>query len=243
MHIESTRARRPGALTFIVPVLAGCFLAACNDSGATRATNPNAVSTQGSTASQQGRATGKTEAEEKVEVEIFAPEDGDHAGRDGVGWFIDIAVVFPPGHIEKTGFVGNQLTGPDAHNNVAPFPGLFAAGKDDKFGGLVVTLSTTTIGALSCQNLAGLFNLTGPTNVSSEETEIWDTWIITAPNFGVSTPSTMHIAEVADLNHDGILNDAPDVIPDVNGDGHCSAVDIGALGLVSDVYKKEFFIR
>ena len=74
----------------------------------------------------------------------------------------------------------------------------------------------------SCQNLADAFNLTGVTNRVEGGTEIWDTWIIGAPLFGRNTPSTIWVAEVADLNQNGIHDDAPDVVPDVNHDGICA---------------------
>jgi hypothetical protein len=178
-----------------------------------------------------------------VEIEIFAPEDGDHAGREGLGWFIDLAVVFPPMEIRRTGFAGEQLTGPGVHANAPPMPGAFAPGKDEKFAGLIVLLSTTTIGAESCQNLANLFNLTGVTNKDATEVEIWDTWIISARLFGHDTPSTLYVAEAADLNHNGIFDDAPDVVPDSNGDGKCDDSDVKAVGLASDAYVTDFFIR
>lgn len=177
-----------------------------------------------------------------VVVEIFAPDEGDLAGVGGIGWFIDIALEFPVG-IEHTGFTKNQLTGPGVHQNAPPFPGTFTPGKDDAFGGLIVLVSTTTIGAGSCQNLANLFNLTGPTYVEDDETEIWDTWIITAPAFGNNTSSKVFVAEAGDLNHDGVYNDAPNVVADANHDGKCNAADLRAVGLASEVGQKEFFIN
>jgi hypothetical protein len=60
--------------------------------------------------------------------------------------------------------------------------------------------------------------------------------------FGRKTPSTIWIAEVADLNQNGIHDDAPDVVPDVNHDGICTATDIDALGLDSEIAVKNFFI-
>lgn len=177
-----------------------------------------------------------------VVIDVFAPGEGDHAGVDGVSWFVDLDLEFP-GDVRSTGFTGNQLTGPGAHNSVAPFPGVFAPGKDDRFGGLVVLFSTTTIGARSCQNTANLFNLTGVTNVAEDGTEIWDTWIITAASFGRRTPSTLYATEVSDRNHDGVYNDAPDIVPDANGDGRCDETDLRALGTASDIKVVHFFIR
>jgi len=199
--------------------------------------------TSASTETVKNRKAHSTSSTNPVSIDVFAPGDGDRAGVGGVGWFVDIDLEFP-GNLKSTGFTGNQLTGPGVHNNAAPFPGVFAPGRDEKFQGLVVLFSTTAFGALSCQNVANLFNLTGPTNVTDKAgTEIWDTWIITAPNFGRQTNSILYVAEVNDLNHDGIYNDAPDVVPDANHDGKCDETDLQALGLASDIEIVHFFIR
>jgi len=179
---------------------------------------------------------------ENVNIEIFAPAKGDKVGVDGKGWFIDIAVQIE-GTLEETGFTSTQLTGPGGHDNIAPFPGTFSPGADDRFPGLIVLLSTTTIGAGSCQNLANLFNLTGVTNVQDDEIEIWDTWIVGAPLFGQATKSKVFIAMAADKNGDGIYNDAPASVPDINHDGKCNKRDLKAFGLASDVVKTKFYIN
>ena len=177
-----------------------------------------------------------------VNIELFAPAKGDSVGIDGRGWFIDIAVQFE-GDLSHTGFSGNQLTGPGPHNNVAPFPGTFSPGVDDRFSGLIVLLNTTTIGGGSCQNLANLFNLTGVTNVTDDEVEIWDTWLVGAPLFGQATKSKTFIAVAADLNGDGIYNDAPAVVPDFNNDGKCDKKDLKAYGVSSNIVKSKFYIN
>jgi hypothetical protein len=46
-------------------------------------------------------------------------------------------------NLHQAGFSGLQTTGPGAHNNVAPFPGTFSPGRDDRLPGLVVLTSTT----------------------------------------------------------------------------------------------------
>jgi len=177
-----------------------------------------------------------------VSVEVFAPANGDHAGIGGRGWFVDLALNYDT-TLANTGFSGFQLTGPAGHNNVAPMPGTFSAGADDRLPGLVVLLSTTLVGAGSCQNIANLFNLTGVTNMTADSTELWDTWIVGAPNFGVNTASTLYVAVADDLNGDGIYNDAPNVIADSNGDGVCDKKDLKAMGVASNIKKVEFFIN
>ncbi|BAU49654.1 hypothetical protein SVA_3106 [Sulfurifustis variabilis] len=177
-----------------------------------------------------------------VKVKMFAPENGSHAGIGGRGWFVDLAVEFRT-PLAQTGFTGFQLTGPAGHNSVAPFPGTFSPGVDDRLPGLVVLVSTTGIGAGSCQNVANLFNVTGVTDVEDHSAQLWDTWIIGAPNFGVNTESTVYAAVAADRDGDGVFNDAPAVLPDADGNGVCDAKDLKAFGLASNVAKSSFFIN
>jgi hypothetical protein len=177
-----------------------------------------------------------------VEVKMFAPVSGDHVGIGGRGWFVDLAISYDH-PLEATGFSDFQLTGPGAHNNVLPFPGTFSPGADDRLPGLIVLLDTTAGGAKSCQNIANLFNLTGVTDLAEDATELWDTWLVGAPNFGVNTESNILVAVAADLNRDGIFNDAPAVVPDANGDGVCDRRDLKAFGLASNIEKARFFIN
>lgn len=127
------------------------------------------------------------------------------------------------------------------HNNVNPLPGTFSLGTDERLPGLIVLLSTTAAGAGSCQNLANLFNLTGVTDLDSDSVELWDTWLVGAPNFGVGTESRIFVAVAEDLNGDGIYNDAPAVVPDSNGDGTCNAKDLVALGVASNIETAKFY--
>ena len=133
-----------------------------------------------------------------------------------------------------------QLTGPTIHQNQAPFPGVFAPGVDDKLPGLIVLLSTSTVGARNAQNLANLFNLTGFTNQKTHE--IWDTWIVGAPSFGRNVHSVLRVAVAADKNNDGIYNDAPAAVPDSNHDGRINAVDLKAFGIASNIVTVPFQI-
>jgi hypothetical protein len=182
-------------------------------------------------------------AQERVaEIKMLAPENGQRAGVGGFGWFIDLKFEFDL-PLERTGFNGFQLTGPGAHNDVPPMPGTFSLGRDERMPGLVVLVSTTTVGAKSCQNIANLFNLTGVTHSEGHRTELWDTWIVGAPNFGVNTESTVHAAIVDDKDLDGIYNDAPNVVPDADANGVCDDRDLKAFGVASNVRKTTFFIN
>lgn len=177
-----------------------------------------------------------------VKVRMFAPENGSHAGIGGRGWFVDLALEFRT-PLENTGLSGFQLTGPAGHNNIPPFPGTFSAGVDDRLPGLIVLVTTTAVGAGSCQNVANLFNMTGVTDGANNSTQVWDTWIIGAPNFGVNTESTVYAAVAADHNGDGVFNDAPGVVPDADGNGVCDAHDLKAFGLASNIARSSFFIN
>jgi hypothetical protein len=178
---------------------------------------------------------------DNVHVQMFAPRNGDSVGAGGFGWFVDLAVKFDA-PLERTGFSGFQLTGPGAHNSVAPFPGTFSPGPDDRMPGLVVLVSTAKVGAGSCQNVANLFNLTGITDRSESATELWDTWIVGAPNFGVNTPSTVLAAVAEDKNGNGVFDDAPGVIPDADGNGICDEKDLQVFGIASNIAKARIFI-
>jgi len=184
-----------------------------------------------------------------ISIEMFAPARGDHAGIGGKGWFVDLAIAYNM-PLAQSGFTlngaaqpGFQVTGPGGHNNIPPMPGTFSPGQDERIPSLIVLLSTTTIGAGSCQNLANLFNLTGVTNLAEADTELWDTWIVGAPLFGTDTKSKIYVAAADDINGDGIFNDAPNAVPDANGDGKCDKHDLKAFGLASKVVKTKFYIN
>jgi hypothetical protein len=179
-----------------------------------------------------------TKANAPVQVQVFAPRSGDVAGKQSKGFLVDLALRYPSLAASGADF---QLTGPTTHQNQAPFPGTFSAGVDEKVPGLIVLLSTTTVGAKNAQNLSGLFNLTGFTN--QQTNEIWDTWIVGAPSFGKNVRSVLRVAVAADKNKDGIYNDAPAVVPDANHDGRINAVDLEAYGIASNIAVVPFEIR
>lgn len=190
------------------------------------------------TAAANGTKNRSKKANSAVQVEVFSPRNGDVAGKQSKGFFVDLALRYP--NIAASG-ADFQLTGPTTHQNQAPFPGTFAPGVDEKLPGLIVLLSTSTVGAKNAQNLANLFNLTGFTNQKTNE--IWDTWIVGAPSFGKNVRSVLRVAVAADKNKDGIYNDAPAVVPDSNRDGRINAVDLEAYGVASNIAVVPFEIR
>ena len=180
----------------------------------------------------------QTRADAPVSVTVLAPRRGDIAGKESKGFFVDLALRYPSVASSGADF---QLTGPGAHQNQAPFPGAFAAGVDEKVPGLIVLVSTSTIGARNAQNLANLFNLTGFTNQKTNE--IWDTWLIGAAAFGRNVHTVLRVAVAADKDRDGIYNDAPAVVPDANADGRINAADLKAFGVASNIATVPFEIR
>ena len=182
-----------------------------------------------------------------VRIEVFAPERGANAGASGFGWFVDMEVDFLGKNLHQAGFSGFQLTGPGVHNNVPPFPGTFSTGHDDRLPGLVVLVSTTNDSLPGFSgpgtNLANLFNLTGITNRDDKETELWDTWIVGMAIAGQNVDTTLTVAVVDDLNHDGVYNDAPNVVPDLNGDGRIDSEDLEILGVASNIVTVPFRIN
>jgi hypothetical protein len=204
---------------------------------------PAVLALAGATAALAGSTTatasGKTSAATPpVNVTVFSPRSGDAAGSQSKGFFVDLAVRYPSLASSAAGF---QLTGPLTHQNQGPFPGIFSPGVDDKLPGLIVLLSTSTVGARNAQNLANLFNLTGFTNQKTNE--IWDTWIVGAPSFGHNVHSVLRVAVAADKNNDGMYNDAPAIVPDANHDGRINAIDLKAYGIASNIVNVPFEIR
>src|SRR3954452_19703466 len=173
----------------------------------------------------------------KIDVSVFAPNNGDHVNP--TGWFVDVAADYKTG-LSRPGFTTPQLTGPGAHANVAPAPGAFGLGHDDKWPGLIVLVSTAKAGP--GQNLANLFNLTGLTNRKKNDNQLWSTWLVGAPNFGASTTANVYVAIAADKNGNGVYDDAPDVVPDANGDGLVGVKDLKAFGVASNIVKRQISI-
>ena len=199
------------------------------------------------TAFANGSAAGTDDSQtQAVDIDVHAPSGGDNAGIAGAAWFVDLEIDYPggPGGLAKAGFTGAQLTGPAGHNNVPPMPGTFSTGKDDRLPGLVVLTATTnnTLPGFSGPgtNLANLFNLTGVTNRTADETEIWDTWIVGAPIAGKNVDTVLTVAVVDDLNGNGVYDDAPNVVADLNHDGVVNAKDLQALGVASNIETVKF---
>ncbi len=248
-------AKRRTKLTITAAAAAAAFLAIASTTAAA-ASGPTA---QQDSAPVTGGVDGNRQSDDRqsdyrdggrpVHISVFAPERHDNAGVEGRGWFVDMELDFPggPDGLRQSGFTAFQLTGPAVHANAAPFPGSFSTGHDDRNPGLVVLTSTTNSGTPGFSgpgtNLANLFNLTGVTNRTADETEIWDTWLIGAAFAGKDIDTTLTVAEIADINHNGIFDDAPDVIDDLNHDGTISGKDLRVLGVASNIVTVAFHLN
>ncbi len=58
-----------------------------------------------------------------------------------------------------------------------------------------------------------------------------------------SSTTTLTVAVIDDLNHDGIYNDAPAVVTDQNADGRIDRRDLEAIGVASKVETVDFRIN
>jgi hypothetical protein len=54
--------------------------------------------------------------------------------------------------------------------------------------------------------------------------------------------STDETALAAHKNGDGVFNDAPNVVPDADGNGICDERDLRAFGVASNIARTNFFI-
>src|SRR3954452_3645101 len=148
-------------------------------------------------------------------IHLFTPSSGDRSGIGGAGFFIDLkADMNLP--LARSGFGGQ-----------GPATG---AGKDKRSPSLVVLLSGAKAGP--GKNLAGLFDVVGVTDQSADKTQLWATWQAAKPNFGTGA-STLTVAIAGDTDHNGVLDDAPDTVPDADHDGDVDQKDLQAIGATS----------
>jgi len=188
----------------------------------------------------RGRDRDRDDDDISAVITVFAPGKGDVAGIGSRAFLVDLAVQFD-GDLTSTG-VTPELTGPGPLQNAGPFPGTFSLGTNhDHFPGLVVLLSSTTIGSGAGHNLSNLFNINTVTNQDDSGTEIWSTWIVGAPNSfgnaGELTPSRLFVAVV-----EGI---APDVVTDMDGNGVFNRKDLRLMGykVISNTPQVDFVVN
>lgn len=177
---------------------------------------------------------------QSVSLEVHAPKHGDVAGVGSRAFLVDLVAHFE-GNFSPTD-ASPELTGPGAQANQPPFPGTFGIGANlDHFPGLVVLLSSSTVGAGPSQNLANLFNIVAITDRRDDDTDVSATWIIGAANafgpVGQHTPSRLFVAIVQ--------GPAPNVLEDRDGNGHFDEKDLRLMGfhVISNVKKVSFIVN
>lgn len=198
------------------------------------------IGTTSVSAAENHRSGPSHSGRQPAEVAILSPRPADHTGSGGQSWIVDLNATFPNG---TSGYTTPQLTGPGVHNNAAPLPGSFGPGQDEHLPGVVVLDSTTTGFSGPGTNLANLFNITALTDQTRRMQTIQDTWIVGAPLFGIDTDTTVTIAVVADLNHNGVYDDAPAAVPDLDHNGRIDANDLRKLGVASNIATVSFHIN
>jgi len=125
-----------------------------------------AATAVGGGGASMARASG---SDREAEIKVWVPRSGDVAGVGNKAFFVDLSVRYKHSDLLGAGFTSPQITGPGAHQNLPPFPKPATIGHHESIPNLVVLLDGTAVGAKQCQNLAGLFELTGVTNRQDDE--------------------------------------------------------------------------
>ncbi|GAC1583870.1 MAG: hypothetical protein NVS3B18_16850 [Candidatus Dormibacteria bacterium] len=140
-------------------------------------------------------------AKSPVKVTVFSPGAGDHSGKGGVGFILDLA-------LDATSARGNKLlSAANGYRSAFNAPVTAAGlpdphtGADPGAPGLVVLLSSTPSKPGSPfmgprTNLAGLFQINGVARVHGH-TETWNTWQPQKPVFGTGTSPQLTVYVVA----------------------------------------------
>ncbi|MDT7888910.1 MAG: hypothetical protein RQ885_08040 [Desulfurococcales archaeon] len=136
--------------------------------------------------------------------------------------------------------------GPVDGVSIGAGPPVFGLGKNEALPGLVVIFNNTpaALGGPG-RNLANLFQFTG----FQDKLEfggktvyrfIQTVWIVGAPAWCGWTKAIAAI--IGDRDGNGLLDDAPDSVPDVNGDGVVDERDLAALGVASNIASVVFYV-
>jgi hypothetical protein len=123
---------------------------------------------------------------------------------------------------------------------------VFGFGRNEAIPGLVVVFNNTptALGGPG-RNLANLFQFTGFQDKLDFGGRtlyrfIQTIWIVGAPGWCGWTKA--FAAVVSDRDGNGLLDDAPDTVPDANGDGIIDEKDLSALGLASNIATVVFYV-
>jgi len=136
--------------------------------------------------------------------------------------------------------------GPVDGVSIGAGPPVFGLGKNEALPGLVVIFNNTpaALGGPG-RNLANLFQFTGfqdrlDLGGRTLYKFIQTVWIVGAPTWCGWTKAVAAI--VSDRDGNGLLDDAPDVVPDANGDGVVDERDLAALGVASNIATVVFYV-
>ncbi len=136
--------------------------------------------------------------------------------------------------------------GPVDGVSIGAGPPVFGPGKNEALPGFVVIFNNTpaALGGPG-RNLANLFQFTGfqdklDLGGRTVYRFIQTIWIVGAPTWCGWTKAVAAI--ISDRDGNGLLDDAPDTISDVNGDGVVDERDLVALGVASNIASVIFYV-
>lgn len=123
---------------------------------------------------------------------------------------------------------------------------VFGLGRNEALPGLIVIFNNTpsAIGGPG-RNLANVFQFTGfqdrlDIGGRTVYRYVQTVWLVGAPLWCGWTKAVA--AVVADKDGNGLLDDAPDTLPDVNGDGVVDERDLAAFGVASNIAVVTFYV-
>ncbi len=136
--------------------------------------------------------------------------------------------------------------GPVDGVSIGAGPPVFGLGKNEALPGLVIIFNNTptALGGPG-RNLANLFQFTGfqdrlDLGGGVSYRFMQTVWIVGAPLWCGWTKALAAI--VSDRDGNRLLDDAPDTVPDANGDGVIDERDLAALGFASNIASVIFYV-
>ncbi len=136
--------------------------------------------------------------------------------------------------------------GPVDGVSIGAGPPVFGFGKNEALPGLVVIFNNTPAAQGGPgRNLANIFQFTGfqdklDLGGRTVYRFIQTIWIVGAPAWCGWTKAIAAI--ISDRDGNGLLDDAPDTVPDVNGDGVIDERDLAAHGVASNIASVIFYV-
>lgn len=197
-------------------------------------------------------------------VQFYSPLQGSSVGVGGRFYLVAVnvfsadprLVAYPEISINPTVRINATLVVAFTSNYTArgPVEGVsagagapvFGLGKNEALPGLVVIFNNTppALGGPG-RNLANLFQFTGfqdrlDIGGRTVYRYVQTVWQVGAPLWCGWTKAVAAI--VADKNDNGLLDDAPDTLPDLNGDGVVDERDLALFGVASNIAVVTFYV-